>query len=183
MGDDDPIKRRVFVDFMYALVVGSALPLINGEHLSWSDPVFFGTLFLIVVVLEDYFLYMTQIVPYQRAGEMSLIPLFSEIAILVSWYLAVVASPKYPRFFLYAIFVFFVLKYFAGLAHWKEFRRWESRRNLAFLIPAGTVLILDHWFRPTEVDGYTILGLAVAWLLMVAIWWGITVTRPVQRHS
>jgi hypothetical protein len=183
MAEDDLIKRHVFVDFMYAIVVASAFPLINGDHLSWSDPVFFCTLFLILVVLEDYFLYTTQIAPYQRSGEINFIPLFCEIGILVSWYLAVVASPKHPRFFFYSVFVFYILKYLAGLAHWGEFRRWESARNLAFFIPAGTILILDFCFRPVEVDRPTVLKLTVAWAIMVAIWWSVTLSRQVQRHS
>jgi hypothetical protein len=179
---EDHIKRQVFVDFMYAIVAGSALPLINGDHLSWSDPVFLGTLFLILILLEDYFLYTTQIAPYQKAGIVNLLPLFCEIAILISWYLAVIASPKYPRFFFSSLLVFFVLKYLAGLAHWRAVRRWESARNLAFLIPAGALSILDLCTRPTTVDGHTIVRLTLAWAIMVGIWWSVTLSKRAQQE-
>ncbi|MBZ5489721.1 MAG: hypothetical protein LAO76_02175 [Acidobacteriia bacterium] len=169
---DPPITRRVFVDFMYAIVVAAVLPLINGNHLQW-DPVFYSVGFLILVILEDYFLYETQIARFQRPGSLSFLGLILEIGILICWYLAAISIPDHPRWFLSTLSLFFVLKFLAGLAHWRALR-WESMRNLAFFLPVATCGWIARCHAPVSIDGATILKLTCSWLVMVAIWWSIT---------
>jgi hypothetical protein len=169
---DPPITRRVFVDFMYAIVVGAVLPLINSNHLQW-DIVFYSIGFLIFVILEDYFLYETQIARFQVAGVLSPVGLFCEIGILLCWYLAAVSVPDHPLWFLSSFSLFFLLKFSAGWAHWKKWR-WESTRNFAFLLPFVTSIWIVGCHVPESLTGLIILKLLGAWLVMLAIWWTVT---------
>ena len=57
-------ERGLFVDFLYAVTVGSALPRINDTVLHFGSPVLWGLVFLIAVFLEDFYLYHVKIVPY-----------------------------------------------------------------------------------------------------------------------
>src|SRR6266481_7756992 len=130
MANEEKPKRYFFVDFMYAIVVGAALPLLSPEHVSATDSVFWGVILLLVVVLEDFFLYTTEIVPYQES--IRFWPLVFEIGILFSWYLAAVAIPKHPTIFFRSLACFFALKYLAGILHWSTVKK--PRRN-AFIRP------------------------------------------------
>ncbi|SRR6266436_1033152 len=173
-------KRSFFVDFMYAIVVGAALPLLSPEHVSATDSVFWGVIFLLVVVLEDFLLYTTEIVPYQESVQF--FPLVFEIGILFSWYLSAVAIPKHPIIFFRSLACFFLLKYLAGIVHWSTIRkprpnpftRPESARNLAFFIPAGLAIFISRHYEPALMSSTALLPILAAWLAAVSIWWKAT---------
>jgi hypothetical protein len=189
---DEQLRRSMFVDFMYAIVVGSALPLLNSEHLNLSDVRFWGILFLLLVVLEDYFLYETQIAPFQQPGKISPIALFLEVAILVSWYfsaLAVSAKENRTTWFVAAFGLFYLLKFTAGVAHWtgfykgfhqgETFRRslargiWESLvTNFAFwvaiLTAIGAIIIRN---KEAPLSWELLISLFIASLVTSMIWW------------
>jgi hypothetical protein len=101
MANDEPVRRRVFVDFMYAIVVGSALPLVSDKHLDFRDPVLYGLIFLIAIVLEDYFLYETQIAKFQGDNTPIMPGLVFEISVLICWYLTDVDIPDHQAWFLF----------------------------------------------------------------------------------
>jgi len=179
----------MFVDFMYAIVVGSALPLLTSERLNLLDVHFWGILFLLVVILEDYYLYETRIAPFQQPGKVSPVALFFELAILVSWYLSAVAvSAKENRtiWFLCAFGAFFLLKFLAGVAHWVGFYRslsgrklyslwrgtWESIvTNFAFGISILIALVIAWQFGQAQMRWWMLLALFIAWLLTLITWW------------
>lgn len=180
---DSPITRRVFVDFMYAIVVGSVLPLVNDKHLHWGDPTFYTTAFLIVVVLEDYFLYETQIARYQKALTFSvtgLLGLILEIFILICWYLSAVSVPEHPLWFLSSFASFYALKFAAGWAHWKAIR-WESMRNFAFTLPIAVCGWIWFCGKPEGVGAWVVVKLAASWIAMLAVWWGVTIRHMPSR--
>lgn len=173
--DSQTVPRLIFVDFMYAIVVGSAFPLIAPLEMSFR---FFGLLFLLLVVLEDFYLYHTQIVAPSQAHGSSFLALVVEMCILLAWYLGAIAFPENPRVFLTAFAAFFALKWLAGLAHFaalRELRTWRFYRCFSFLIPlAGCVVVLfvggDGRLSSPSISG-TVAG---AWALQTAIWWSVT---------
>lgn len=210
-------RRSMFIDFMYAIVVGAAFPALSGDRLDLSNIGFWSILFLLSVVLEDYYLYETQIVRHQQAGDVPLMALLFEIVILVSWYIAIAAissaTASTPAsnvaanvaWFLSAFSAFFLLKLFAGVAHWTAFHKKELKkapaeisssrafwkgialalrdprcsRNFFFLIPSGTALIILLRCRPKSPDGLTLLLLFVTWVAMAVIWWAFTVKKQI----
>jgi len=50
-------ERGLFADLMYAVTVGATLPRINDTVLHAGSPVLWGVVFLIAVLLEDFYLY------------------------------------------------------------------------------------------------------------------------------
>jgi len=181
MANGEKFQRWMFIDFVYAIVLGSALPLIGSDHLTVSDPVFYGTLFLVAVILEDYYLYATQIAPFQM-GRIYKSSLIFEIAILISWYLAAVAIPKHPRWFLHAVAAFFLLKFLAGLTHWWNFHNsirkaltdWRCWRNFAFIVPILTSLGFAWCLHPICVSAWMVFWVSISSLVTFFTWWGLT---------
>ena len=83
------------MDFLYAVVVGTAVPRIDRVELSFLS---LGTAFLLLVILEDFFLYQTQVGPLTRSRQRHpLAALPFEVAVLAVWYLLFVAFPAQPR--------------------------------------------------------------------------------------
>jgi hypothetical protein len=179
MADTEPVRRRVFVDFMYAIVVGAALPFISKEHLHFSDPVFYGLAFLIAVVLEDYFLYETEVARFQDEHSLTIIGLVFEISILICWYFSAVSIPEHPGWFLGAFALFYFLKLCAGWAHWKSVR-WESVRNCVFVLPISVAMWIGCRWMPVGVDKWVVGPLFASWLLTIIIWWSITHVKRSQ---
>lgn len=199
MANEQP-RRSMFVDFMYAIVVGSALPLLNSEHLDLHDVRFWGILFLLLVILEDYFLYETQIAPFQKPGKVSPVALFFELAILVTWYLsavAVSAAANRTGWFLCAFGGFFLLKFLAGVAHWTGFYRslakgvrfyrslgrgiWESIvTNFAFWISILAAFGILLRCEQAQMGWRMLLTLFIAWVFTLIMWWTSRSWTPVN---
>ena len=167
--------RIVFVDFMYAIVIGSAFGLISPLELSFR---FIGLLFLVLVVLEDFYLYHTQIVGQQESRVPSFSALVAEIATLLAWYLAVISFPDKTVSCLLCIAAFFALKWIAGFAHFAKLhklRSWEFRRNTTFLFPMTIAIAIIVLRGQSSLSSTGIwLPLVSAWLVHVGAWWGIT---------
>lgn len=104
----------LFVDFMYAVVVGAALPRFqDADVLRFSSPVAWGLLFLIAVFLEDFYLYHTQVVPYLK-GFPRWRSFILTMLIIGSWYLCQAAFPNKPLLFIGSFAFFFILKLTGG---------------------------------------------------------------------
>ena len=174
--------RVAFVDFMYAIVVGTAFALVAPVDLSFR---FVGLLVLILVVLEDFYLYHTQIAVHAHRGIPSFSALAFEISILLAWYLAAASFPDAPHAFLAAMAAFFVLKWSAGLAHFGslgELRSWRFHRNHAFILTAGTCAAVAVLNGSTAMEAPRMwLPVLVAWILQLGIWW--SVTRSMERRE
>ena len=173
--DVEAVTRIAFVDFMYAIVVGSAFGAVPPLELSFR---FLGLLFLILVILEDFYLYHTQIVGRREAQVPSFSALVAEIAILLVWYLAVISFPDSPASCLLCFAAFFALKWLAGVAHFAKLaklRSWEFRRNATFLVPmvVAVVIALTGGNRDLSFVGQW-LPVTAAWVFHVTTWWGVT---------
>ena len=167
--------RIAFVDFMYAIVIGSAFGLVPPLELSFR---FLGLLFLILVVLEDFYLYHTQIVGRQERQIPSFLALVAEIAILLAWYMAAISFPDKSNSSLACFSAFFALKWVAGFAHFAKLgklRSWEFNRNLTFLIPMFTAVAVIMIRGNTRLSSTgTWLPVMLSWFVNVLIWWGVT---------
>ncbi|MGD0539038.1 MAG: hypothetical protein ABSC03_15490 [Verrucomicrobiota bacterium] len=106
--------RTSFVDFIYAVVVGSTFPFLAPFDASFR---LIGLLFLIIVILEDFYLFHTQIAGKVSDAPTSFWALVLELLILVLWYLAVLSFPLSSRPFLLALALFYFFKWLAGVAH------------------------------------------------------------------
>lgn len=181
----DSIKgstRVSFVDFIYAIVVGTTFALVPPVDLSFR---FFGMLFLILVVLEDFYLYHTQIAVYADQNVPSFSALVFEISILLAWYLAAMSFPAKSKAFLFCFSAFFVLKWLAGFAHFTslgQLGNWRFHRNHSFIIPASIgIMILLFSAQSISVSLSKCILLALGWIVQVSIWW--TVTRQMERKQ
>jgi len=166
--------RVSFVDFIYAIVVGTAFGLVPPVDLSFR---FFGMLFLILVILEDFYLYHTQIAVYADQNMPSFSALVFEISILLSWYLAAMSFPTKSKAFLFCFSGFFLLKWLAGFAHFtslRQLRNWRFHRNHCFFIPASFGIILLFSTQSITNDLEKFILLAIGWFIQVSTWWIVT---------
>ena len=168
--------RIAFVDFMYAIVIGSAFGLVPPLEFSFR---FFGLLFLILVVLEDFYLYHhTQIVGRQERQIPSFLALVAEIAILLTWYMTAISFPDKSNSSLACFSAFFALKWVARFAHLAKLgrlRSWEFNRNLTFMIPMLTAVTVIMIRGNTKLSSTgTWLPVMLSWFVNVLIWWGVT---------
>ena len=169
-----PVPRFAFVDFMYAIVIGAAFPLIAPLEQSLR---FVGLLFLLVVILEDFFLYHTQVATVTVEEAKTFRALLAEIGVLLAWYLSAIAFPASVRAFLLAFAAFYLLKWLAGLAHFSSLRQarsWRFYRTYSFFLPVLVSVILLYWHD--EVSAFPVLWIiaALASVIQMAIWWLIT---------
>jgi hypothetical protein len=106
-------NRATFNDFIYAIVVGSAIAVIDTFTFSWR---FAGFILLIAIVLEDLYSYHKFVVPHDPEGKKyRLKSLYFEFAILIAWF-ASLSSWKdraYPEC-VWWLTIFFVIKGLAG---------------------------------------------------------------------
>ena len=169
------MMRVSLVDFMYAIVIGSAFPLIAPIELSFR---FFGMLFLLLVILEDFYLYHTQIVSSDKAAVGRFITLVLEIAILLAWYLCVIAFSTSSDASLVAYGAFFLLKLAAATAHFDRLKllgSWRYLRSFSFLIPISVACVLACCGWGGRLSSFRIWGIvASTWAVQVTIWWGLT---------
>jgi hypothetical protein len=167
--------RTSFVDFIYAVVVGSTFPFLAPFDASFRLA---GLLFLIIVVLEDFYLFHTQIagkVPDAPAPFMALV---MELSVLISWYMAVISFPASPRPCLIAFASFFLCKWLAGLFHFGAIRKltsWHFQRCHSFLVPFAASLLLAWRVGSDKLSQPVVwITIPVSWLIYVVIWWYVT---------
>lgn len=178
-------SRIEFVDFMYAIVVGAVFPVIAPIEMSFR---FFGMLFILLIVLEDFYLYHSQVAVHEKHDKkLTFGALVFEISILLAWYLAAIAFPNQPRPFLFAISGFFILKWLSGLCYWgalKMLGDWRFLRNTTFLIPTVVCLYFALWKTPNLEEMHTWILVAFAWIIQTIIWWIITrIKSPTKELS
>ena len=175
-------SRVTFVDFIYAIVVGTAFALVPPVDLSVR---FFGMIFLILVVLEDFYLYHTQIALYADQNVPSFSALVFEISILLAWYLAAMSFPAKSKAFLVCFSAFFILKWLAGFAHFTslgQLGNWRFRRNHCFFIPASiAIMILLFNTQSITTSLRKCILLVLGWLIQVLVWW--TITRQMEQTT
>ncbi|PYX09400.1 MAG: hypothetical protein DMG88_07085 [Acidobacteria bacterium] len=161
---DDAMPRSLFVDFMYAVAVGATIVRIDPSHLHVRSVEFWGVWFLIAVFLEDFYLYHTKVVP-NLTSRLTARGLIVEMTIVFTWYVAQVAFPTRPDWFLISFAVFFLLKLLAGLGMGGSY---PTRNDFLFLLPVGTALVL--LFCPSS-GSTSLIALFLAWFVSVGVWW------------
>ncbi len=162
---DDGIPRSLFVDFMYAVVVGATIVRIDPAHLYVCNVEFWGIWFLIAVFMEDFYLYHKIVVP-NLGSTLTARQLIVEMTIVFTWYVAQVAFPTKMSWFLGCFAIFFMLKLFAGLGMGGAY---PTRNDLFFLIPIGTCGVLLLLCNVSV--GLSLICLFAAWIVAVSGWW------------
>ena len=116
-------KSPGFVDLFYAVVVGGSFSFISDVN-DWSAVAM--KIFLIVVVLEDWFAYYTFVLPnIVERQRYSLYSLSMEFLILMSWYLSIASlnstGDQLKRWLFACLGVFFFVRFFTGFkAHFER---------------------------------------------------------------
>lgn len=169
--------RLRFMDLLYAAVIGNALQLLRPTEL--DNGLLFG-LFLMLVILEDFYLYYADVAPASgEADGINLYGLATEIAVLTLWYLSAVAFSKADWIFLYYLAGFFVLKSVAGFVmccRSKELLTLKFARELLFILSAATLIYISRIGHDRNLyHAYDVLRVtAGVWLAQTTAWWSIT---------
>jgi hypothetical protein len=174
-------ERSLFVDFMYAVTVGAALPRIDENALHFNSPKLWGVGFLVAVFLEDFFLYHAKVVPH-LSDVLKARGFILAMLIVATWYLSQAAFPTNPILFLSCFGLFFLLKLLGGVLMTKT--KYPSRVDAIFALPvvasiflialSGCIGFADHAER-------MLYFLFPIWVLTIAIWW--TEDKAVERAA
>jgi len=166
-------ERGLFADLMYAVTVGATLPRINDTVLHAGSPVLWGVVFLIAVLLEDFYLYHVKVVPY-LSGPGSWREFSLTVLIVGTWYLTQAAFPSNVNLFLVGFAVFFSLRIIGSLLF--RTTAYPSRQDAIFAVPivaavallalAGCPLFSGH-------PGRLLFFLFPIWLLTIVGWWAV----------
>lgn len=170
---------QTFADFMYAVVIGVAFSDIK---LSDSWPSLFATLVIIIMILEDFYMYQTQVKPLVGVFRFwTLRSLAFEIGMLLSWFLAFLSRKESLVSAVVCIAIFYFLKWFASALRIpttvKE-KRWVLHRDHFYLLTVACAIALAIAYR-NFLGAYLILGLV--WLIQTASWWAVV--RIYERRT
>jgi hypothetical protein len=165
-------NRALFVDFMYAVAVGAALPRLDERVLCVQSPLLWGLLFMIAVFLEDFYLYHVKVLPHLRGEFPHWRGFILAMLIILTWYLSQASFPSRPRIFLGTFAFFFFLKLLGGLL--MKPTQYPSRRDTLFLFPivvAVVLIILYQYGCFSSHVGHLLVVLVPAWFVAVILWW------------
>lgn len=177
-------ERWLFSDLMYAVTIGAALPRINDRVLHADSPMLWGVVFLIAVLLEDFYLYHVKVVPYlsgpHRWREFSL-----AVLIVGTWYLTQAAFPSNVNLFLVGFAVFFSLRIIGSFLLFRA-TAYRFRQNAIFTVPivaptallalAGCPFLSGH-------PGRLLFFLCPIWLSTILIWWSVDARRTTPKRE
>jgi hypothetical protein len=138
----ESLQRVTYVDFLTAIVIGSAIQLMAPLSVSFK---FFALLFLSFVMLEDFWIYHTQIAKHDPRDQESFSILVIQWAIPLTWYLAVIAIPDSPRPGLFSFGLFYFFKWLGGFTYYRHVQQIHhplSHRIWTFLVPMVTCFFL-----------------------------------------
>ena len=172
----DKIRLR-FMDLLYAAVIGNALQLLRPTEI--DNALLFGS-FLIVVILEDFYLYYADVAPNNPGVEgINLFGLASEISVLTLWLFSFVAFAKGDWIFLYYLAGFFLVKSSAGFIncfHTKDVLTLKFARELLFILSAATLIYISEINHERNLyAAYDVLRVTAAlWLAQTLAWWAMT---------
>jgi hypothetical protein len=192
MNDQDSAKKQsgppnaTFADFMYAVVIGVAFSDIHPFDKAANFQSNFVTFLLLIVVLEDFYLYQTEVKPYTNVFKFQgFSSLFFEVLILLCWYIAFAGRIEAQVGSLLALAAFFFLKWAASVKHLLKVRQtWIIHRDHLFwitIIVSVAVAIkhipcVVHVGRANLAVDWAVF--AVAWFLQTVLWWTV-----VARHE
>jgi hypothetical protein len=173
---NDPVPST-FADFLYAVIIAVAF---SDLKVSTVDLQLCVGSFLLVVVLEDFFLYQTQIKPridlYKFASFRSL---FFELAILLAWFYAFKRADDSSIAAMLGLASFFLFKFGATAVRLPKAAAKDRPflyRDFTFLIPvigySGLALALYYGACHLSETGAWVVG-ALIWVVQTAAWWGL----------
>jgi len=165
-------EHSLFVDFMYAVAVGAALPRINESHFSARDPQFWGLWFFIAVFLEDFYLYHAKVLPLLKESFPSPGGFTITMLIVITWYVAQASFPSHPKWFLRSFGAFFGLKLLGSIMLSGSI---HVGPNWAFVIPITVAITLSYQTKkPFFASRWHLLCFLIpTWLTAVVLWWGV----------
>jgi hypothetical protein len=173
----ESLQRVTYVDFLNAIVIGSAIQLMAPLSVSFK---FFALLFLSFVMLEDFWIYHTQIAKHDIRDQESFSILVIQWAIPLTWYLAVIAVPDSPRAGLLSFGLFYFFKWLGGFTHYRHAQQISHplcHRIWTFLVPMVTCFFLC--FRSPTL-GFAHPGIwgsvLCAVVFQISVYWWITCT-------
>jgi hypothetical protein len=183
---------QTFADFLYAVVVGVAF-----SHINLTDPVsiLFSTFFLLAVVLEDFWLYQTQVKPHTDVYRFTnLTSMIFEVLMLLAWFLSFLSRENEPRIAFACLAAFFFLKWLASSKHLllerlPASKRWVIHRDHLFLfvVIASLVFALKDSSGVTFLDRGPIEGkwiiVSGVWGIQTVIWWIIATSYAEPETS
>lgn len=165
-------ERPRFVDLFFAVVIGTSFSLIKLDN-ELID--ILAKLFLILVIIEDWYGYYMYVVPVDTSQKKyNLLSLIIEFSILISWYFTISSTPD--KILLYSIFlsIYFFLRFLGGLIMF--IRRMVIFKyfvkEFSFFAP-----ILLVWYAYLAIkngcySNHSIYILSfIGWLIHLTIWW------------
>lgn len=167
------MKRAMFSDFAYAIVVGSAISVIDSFAISWKLA---GFVVLIAIALEDYYTYQLLVVPHDPEGKKyTLKSLYFEFAILICWFASLTSwSQSNLLASAWWLTAFFFIKGIAGFSFHmlKRVLTKEGYREAVFLIPAlvtGTLWTLHESYFSSDLK--TLVLFLIMWSTASGLYW------------
>jgi hypothetical protein len=151
-------RRSGFVDFMFAVTVGATFSNLGNIDIDKNTTEFVVVSFFIFIVLEDYFLYHTHVVPMIKEDSSSnFIILLMESGILLSWYLSSTFAEKAHQLYSLIFFATYsILKFLAGSMHWfahPDKLDWRCWRYICFLaVPIFVSFHLSDYEHPVQTE-------------------------------
>lgn len=170
---------QTFADFMYAVVIGVAFSDIK---LSDSWPALFATLVIIVMIVEDFYMYQTQVKPLVGVFRFwTLRSLLFEMGMLLSWFLAFLSRRESLASAIVCVGIFYFLKWLPSVLRIRtteKSKRWVLHRDHLYLITVACAVLLATKYK-NFLGSYIIL--LVIWLIQTALWW--IVVRTYERRA
>jgi hypothetical protein len=174
------LRQPTFAEFLYAIVVATAISTLGTPEYTLE---FWARLFLILAVLEDFFLYQTEVKPFLN-DELTLTQLVFEGSILFTWYFAFVSYPNHLGKFLLCFALFYAPKWIAGVKNafkrvdgkWRFDRDWRIHRDHTFLITTTfCIILLAILTSRGKLDQVEMWGvISVFWAVQTSAYWMIT---------
>jgi hypothetical protein len=176
-----------FVDLFYAVVVGGSFNLIANVD-DWVTVAL--KIFLIIVVLEDWFAYYSFVLPnIVQKQRYTLYSLSMEFLILMSWYLAVASlnsdQDAQKKWVFACLAAFFLVRFWTGLrAHWRRstLKTREFFSECLYFLQAcitSSLYFLNIKGCVTIVEGLLLFG--TSYVILTAVWWSIRYQEFMKR--
>lgn len=164
--------RPRFVDLFFAVVIGTSFSLIKLDN-SLID--ILSKLFLILVIIEDWYGYYIHVVPVDsKQKKYNILSLIIEFAILTTWYFTI--SSKSDEIFLYTLFfsIYFFLRFIGGLIMFlrKMIEVKFLYKGLSLFVPIILVWCAYYYSTSGYFQNYFVYILSfVGWLIHLVIYW------------
>ena len=161
------IQRPLFVDLFFAVVIGAGFQRIT---FNLGQEQILLHVFLLAVILEDWYSYYNYVVPHSADTGKSAKALTLEFLILLSWYLAIAAVGVHHHAYSLAFGTYFLWRVVAGIKHY-GLRKGDGfaqlDRDWWLILPMAAGFLT---YDAPQTARYLIT--ASAWIIFVVAWHG-----------